>query len=385
MPEVSFLQSGNVLSKILQCLRQSQVSRIAVAFLSIDGYQELADTIRDVLADGRHVEFVVGISRYHNTDWKALEKLVRLSNAFPSLEVRYYHNEGFHPKLFIFQGRKDLKIIVGSSNLTSAGLKKNIEANVLLEGGVDEPVFKSIDLFFDNLFKGASLLDEYVVRRYKSSYLKFDNFQRRVRVGLRRTPLPSTSQLDTVREVRRRHRGFAYWKVAPGKNAWLWPYLKNQIDSEGKGFVVVGWAELGDLGYLLNESKETFKKEVERLAEPVDYVRSPKYVARQFWMFCREIQVGDVIVAYSRRHIYAIGNITSTYYYRTGTSDEERWYPHRRNVHWIAIPEKILKTHLVDLWATNDTVHAIKDQITIDYIEDEIAQERKHSPTVHKF
>ena len=378
MPEVLFLQSGNILSKLLQGLKQAQRSRIAVAFLSKDGYQELSDTLRDVLADGRNVEFVVGISRYHNTDWKALEELVHLQNAFPNLETRYYYHEGFHPKLFIFERGNNLKVIIGSSNLTSAGLKKNIEANVLLEGEVDEPVFKRIDLFFDNLLRDASLLNEYVVRRYRSSYLRFKNFQRRrAPMGLRRTPLPSTSQLDTVHEVRSRHTGLAYWKVAPGRNAWLWPYLKSQIDSKGRGFVAVGWAELGDLRYLLDEPEEIFKQEVERLAEPLEYVKSPKYVARQFWMFCRQIQVGDVVVAYSKRHIYAIGNIVSEYYCKKGTSDEERWYPHRRDVQWVAIPEKILRTHLVDLWATNDTVHAIKDQITIDYIEEEIALKNK--------
>lgn len=135
----------------------------------------------------------------------------------------------------------------------------------------------------------------------------------------------------------------------------------------------MGWAELGDLRYLLDEPERVFKKKVERLAEPIDYVKSPKYVARQFWMFCRQIQVGDVVIAYSNRHIYGIGKIASKYYYKMGASDEERWYPHRRDVHWIKIPEKMLRAHLVDLWATNDTVHAIKDQITIDYIEEEIA------------
>ena len=377
MLKVLFLQSGNILSKLLRALKQAQKSRIAVAFLSIDGYQELAYALRDVLANGRNVEFVVGISRYHNTDWEALEKLVHLQDAFPNLHVRYYYHEGFHPKLFIFEIGNNLNVIIGSSNLTSAGLKKNIEANVLLKGDVDEPVFRRIDLFFDNLFRVASLLNENVVRRYKSSYLRFKNIQRRIPIGLKKTPLPSTSQLDTTHQVRNRHSGLAYWKVAPGRGAWLWPYLKSQIDSKGRGFVAVGWAELGDLGYLLGKSEEIFKKEVGRLAEPIDYVKSPKYVARQFWMFCRQIQVGDVVVAYSKRHIYAIGNIVSEYYCKKGTSDEERWYPHRRDVQWVAIPEKILRTHLVDLWATNDTVHAIKDQITIDYIEEEIALKNK--------
>ena len=337
MLKVLFLQSGDILHNLLRSLRQARKSRIAVAFLSIDGYQELANTLRDVLVRGENVEFVVGISIYHNTDWEALDELVHLQNAFDNLEVRYYYNEGFHPKLFMFERRNSLKVIIGSSNLTSAGLKKNIEANVLLEGDVDEPVFRRIDLFFDNLFSDAYPLSKNVVLRYKSSYLKSQNVRRRAHIDLRKTPLPSTSQLDTIRQVRDRHNGIAYWKVAPGRDAWLWLYLKSKIDPKGRGFVAVGWAELGDLRYLLDEPKGVFKEEVERLAEPTSYVKSPNYVARQFWMFCRLIQVGDIVVAYSNRHIYAIGKIASKYYYKKGTSDEERWYPHRRDVHWVTI------------------------------------------------
>jgi len=376
MPEVSFLQSGDILHKLLQSLKEAQKSRIAVAFLSKDGYQELSDVLHDVLTSGRNVKFVVGISRYHNTDWEALENLVNLRDAFPNLEARYYYHEGFHPKLFMFEKGNNLKVIVGSSNLTSAGLKKNIEANVLLQGQVSEPIFRRIDLFFENVFNSSSSLDRNVVRVYRSSYVKFRSFQERISMNLDRTPLPSTSNINTIHQVRNRHDGLAYWKVAPGKNAWLWPYLKSQIDSKGRGFVAVGWAELGDLRRWRNEPENLFKKEVERLAEPLDYVKDPKYVARQFWMFCSQIQKGDVVVAYSRRHIYAIGYIASKYYYKTGTSDEERWYPHKRDVDWITIPEKILRLHLVDLWGTNDTVHAIKDQITIDYIEEETRSSR---------
>ncbi|MEM2110740.1 MAG: phospholipase D-like domain-containing protein [Candidatus Bathyarchaeia archaeon] len=362
-----------MLSKILQFLGQPEDTRVAVAFLSIDGYQELANTLRNVLSRGRHVKFIVGISRYHSTDWEALEKLLHLSKVFPNLEVKYYNNEGFHPKIFIFKDDNSLKVIVGSSNLTSAGLTKNVEANVLLDGEINEPIFGNISLFFDNLFKSASLLNDSVVRQYKSSYLKFNHFQRRASMRLGKTPLPSTSQLDTVREVRQRHDGLAYWKVAPGRDARLWSHLKSQINSQGNGFVAIGWPELDDLSYLQHKPEEIFKREIERRAETLDYVKDPKYVARQFWMFCREIKVGDIVVAYSRKHIYAIGNITSEYYHRTGTSDKERLYPHRRKVHWITIPEKILKIHLVDLWGTNDTVHAIKDEVTIDYINEEIA------------
>lgn len=192
MPNVSFLQSGNILFELLQSLEQARKSRIAVAFLSVNGYRELDYALRMVLTKGRNIKFVVGISRYHNTDWEALEKLVHLQNSFPNLEVKYYYNEGFHPKLFIFERGRNLKVIVGSSNLTSAGLTKNIEANVLLEGADDEPVFRCIDLFFENLFRDASPLNKTVVRKYKSSYLKSKNAQRGVRMGLKKTPLPST-------------------------------------------------------------------------------------------------------------------------------------------------------------------------------------------------
>ena len=46
----------------------------------------------------------------------------------------------YHPKLYLFNNEKKVKFIIGSSNLTEGGLKKNIEANVVIETSIDDDI-----------------------------------------------------------------------------------------------------------------------------------------------------------------------------------------------------------------------------------------------------
>ena len=40
----------------------------------------------------------------------------------------------YHPKLYLLKGDEDATCIIGSSNLTEGGLKKNVEVNAIIEG-----------------------------------------------------------------------------------------------------------------------------------------------------------------------------------------------------------------------------------------------------------
>lgn len=58
----------------------------------------------------------------------------------------------YHPKVYVFKGDKETRVIIGSSNLTSSGLFSNIEASTCIDfskGDVDGINFlKQLDLFF---------------------------------------------------------------------------------------------------------------------------------------------------------------------------------------------------------------------------------------------
>jgi predicted RNA-binding Zn-ribbon protein involved in translation (DUF1610 family) len=88
------------------------------------------------------------------------------------LQIRYFDKLGFHPKLLIFKGKNQIAVILGSSNLTSGGLSRNIEANVLLASGIPEygPI-KDIVEYFDSIWKrkgnyGPGDLTEEILKAY---------------------------------------------------------------------------------------------------------------------------------------------------------------------------------------------------------------------------
>lgn len=54
----------------------------------------------------------------------------------------------YHPKLYLFHKGNNVKSIIGSSNLTTGGLKKNIEANVVIEASIyDEIISDAYDTY----------------------------------------------------------------------------------------------------------------------------------------------------------------------------------------------------------------------------------------------
>ena len=74
-------------------------------------------------------ELVVGIDSITNE--AAIRTLIAAVDRWPNLSVRVFmHDQAglFHPKMAWFETRDDLTLIVGSGNLTMAGLKSNWEA-----------------------------------------------------------------------------------------------------------------------------------------------------------------------------------------------------------------------------------------------------------------
>jgi len=75
-----------------------------------------------------------------NTSQEGLQDLLSLSES-GSAETFIYHNEyavTFHPKLYLFTGKQSARLIIGSNNLTEAGLFSNTEAGLQVDAGVDD-------------------------------------------------------------------------------------------------------------------------------------------------------------------------------------------------------------------------------------------------------
>ena len=104
------------------------------AFVSTYAIEGLTQHIEKAKKSFKELTIIVGIDQ-GGTSKEALEAIINLNvNSFI-----FYQSESaiFHPKIYLFEGLKDVKLIIGSSNLTGTGLFVNIESSVLVEFTTD--------------------------------------------------------------------------------------------------------------------------------------------------------------------------------------------------------------------------------------------------------
>ena len=124
----NYMDGRKVLSSIEDELLNCNSFCISVAFITLSGIEPLLQTFKELERKG-----IPG--RILTTDYltfsqpKALRKLKELTN----IDLRMYctggENDGFHTKGYIFQDSDVYRIIIGSSNMTSAALTINKEWN----------------------------------------------------------------------------------------------------------------------------------------------------------------------------------------------------------------------------------------------------------------
>lgn len=102
-----------------------------VAFASISGVKMLQPFLKKAKSKYDHIRFYIGVDN-RGTSKEALESLLNQNiDTYIYYDKRNYVT--YHPKLFIFEGTTFTRVIIGSSNLTSSGLKSNLEASIQLD------------------------------------------------------------------------------------------------------------------------------------------------------------------------------------------------------------------------------------------------------------
>jgi len=163
---ISFLGQGfdptspnSVGNKIIEFLSMDQFdSFLAIsAFASAAGVKGLSTHLNQARPNLRNLSIIVGIDQ-NGTSVEALEEIASLGiNAHI-----FYQGEAniFHPKIYLFEGGHNTKLILGSSNLTATGLFSNNEGSLLAE-------FDSTDV------DGNQLLNE--IKTYYSTLFDFSD------------------------------------------------------------------------------------------------------------------------------------------------------------------------------------------------------------------
>lgn len=107
---------------------------VAVAWVRRSGTRHLIPAVRKFVQSGGIARFAVGID-IENTSVEGLTDLLSLSRIGDCKTV-VCHNEAavtFHPKVYLFRNRTLARLIVGSNNLTQAGLYTNTEASLRID------------------------------------------------------------------------------------------------------------------------------------------------------------------------------------------------------------------------------------------------------------
>lgn len=163
-------EGKNPISSVEDELLRCEEFQISVAFITLGGVTPLLQTLKELEKKG--VKGQILTTNYLDfSEPRALEKL----NGLKNITLKMYDVEaagnGFHTKGYIFKKEEIYRIIIGSSNMTSAALTVNKEWNTKLVSTENGEVAKEIVEEFQKLWdsENALLYDDFY-EVYKERY-----------------------------------------------------------------------------------------------------------------------------------------------------------------------------------------------------------------------
>lgn len=166
----NYKDGKKVLSSIEDELLRCDKFQISVAFITLGGITPLLQTLKEL--EKKNIPGEILTTNYLNfSEPKALEKLNGLSNITLKMYDVQEAGEGFHTKGYIFKTDEVYRIIIGSSNITSAALTRNQEWNTKLVSTEQGEMAKEIVAEFNKLWNSQYALDfNEFYENYKEQY-----------------------------------------------------------------------------------------------------------------------------------------------------------------------------------------------------------------------
>ena len=151
----NYNEGKKVLSVIEDELLKCDKFQISVAFITLGGVTPLLQTLKELEKKGIPGEILT--SDYLDfSEPLALKKLHSLSNVKIKMYDTKAANNGFHTKGDIFKEKEIYRIIIGSSNMTSAALTTNREWNTKLvstfQGEMAEDILQEFDVLWNSKY-----------------------------------------------------------------------------------------------------------------------------------------------------------------------------------------------------------------------------------------
>lgn len=163
-------EGKKVISVIEDELMKCDQFQISVAFITMGGITPLLQTLKEL--EKRQIPGQILTTNYLNfSEPRALKKLQELSNITLKMYDVDRADQGFHTKGYIFKKEEIYRIIIGSSNITSAALTKNKEWNTKIvsteQGEIAQEIVKEFYQLWDS--KYALPFDDFY-GNYKQKY-----------------------------------------------------------------------------------------------------------------------------------------------------------------------------------------------------------------------
>lgn len=171
-------------SVLSPAIKRANEVKIAVAFVSRRGLATIEPAIQTVLDGGGYAEFLIGLDM-QTTEPEALRRLYELSCNTANVNVYCYAALSpaaiYHPKLYLIRSGNDVTSIVGSSNLTEGGLRKNYEVNAVITGDIHSDAISNSYSVYNRLkfHPNGRVPNEDLVLRYFASHQSENTAQRK--------------------------------------------------------------------------------------------------------------------------------------------------------------------------------------------------------------
>ncbi|MFZ4797792.1 MAG: phospholipase D-like domain-containing protein [Bacteroidia bacterium] len=130
-------EKRNHKTEILNAIQLAEEITICTAFLKFSGLKSLLELINQKKTK---VTFFVG-TNFYQTEPSALKQLF---NDGHTIYLNREKSPTFHPKIFLFRTQNEVKIFIGSANLTSGGLETNIETSVECNTTIDSTLHNDL-------------------------------------------------------------------------------------------------------------------------------------------------------------------------------------------------------------------------------------------------
>lgn len=158
--EVKFLSRAQTQAILIELIESCDSMQWAVAWATENAVFEVA-----MKNSSKFEHFVVGTHMFQ-TQPEVLERAA----AFAAAAVVPPTGDLFHPKVYLFRNGQRMRCVVGSPNLTTAAMNRNVEACVLLDGSSNDAALVGLSRFVAEAWKGAEDISHEFLYRYRHQF-----------------------------------------------------------------------------------------------------------------------------------------------------------------------------------------------------------------------